>query len=61
MGHGKGIYCYANQGGGQFQREYWALPPGIKILVLPQFFYMSDQILGKKMKKNYFSGRNLTF
>ena len=35
-----------------FEREYQPLPPGTKILVMPQFSYMPDQILGKKMKKN---------
>ena len=64
------IYCYANQfsflGSSKSRQgflrkiEYWHLPPGIKILVVPQFSYMSDQILGKKMKNSIFRP-NLTF
>ena len=34
-------------GGGQFRKRYQPLPPGTKILVMPQFPYMPDQILGK--------------
>ena len=34
-----------------FEREYHPLPPGTKILVMPQFSNMSDQILGKEEKK----------
>ena len=34
-----------------FEREYQSLPAGIKVLVVPQFFYMPDQILGQKMRK----------
>ena len=37
-------------GGGGFQKAYQPLPPGTKILVMPQFSYMSDQILGKNEK-----------
>ena len=49
------IYCYANLGLVNFEREYWPLPPGINILVVPQFFYMPDQILEKKKGKNSIS------
>ena len=38
-------------GGHQFEREYQPLFPDTKILVMPQFSYMPDQISGKKMKK----------
>ena len=31
-----------------FEREYQPLTPGNKILVMPQFCYMPDRILGKK-------------
>ena len=55
------IYSYANLGVVNFEREYQPLPPGTKIRVIPQFSYMSDQILGKKEKKTQFSGQNLTF
>ena len=42
-----------------FKREYQPLPRGIQIPVVPQFFYMPDQILGKS-EKTQFSGQNLT-
>ena len=51
MGNNRDIYCYANRGLVNFRREYQPLPPGIKILVILQFSYIPDQILGKKMKK----------
>ena len=46
------ICCYANQGVMTFKREYQPLPFGTKILVMPQFSYMPDQILGKKLKNS---------
>ena len=49
MGNNRNIYCYANQGMINFEREYQPLPPGIKILVMPQFSYMPDQSFGKKV------------
>ena len=49
---GNNIYCYANRGMVNFEREYQLLPPGTKILVMPQFSYMPDQILGKKSKSS---------
>ena len=55
-GQYRGIYCYANRGLVNFERAYQPLPPDTKILVMPQFSYMPDQILGK-MKK----GQNLAF
>ena len=61
MGNNRNIYSYANWGVVNFEREYQPLPPGTKILVMPQFYYMSDQILGNKEKKAQFSGQNLTF
>ena len=33
-----------------FERAYQPLPPGTKILVMPQFSYMPDRILGKNEK-----------
>ena len=33
-----------------FQRAYQPLPPGTKILLMPQFSYMPDQFLGKNLK-----------
>ena len=48
MGYYKDIYCYANRRVVNFERDYQSQPPGTKILVMPQFFCMPDQILGKK-------------
>ena len=50
MGNNRDIYFYANRGVVNFEREYQPLSPRIKILVMSQFSYMQDQILGKKMK-----------
>ena len=55
MDNNRDIYCYANCGVVNFERAYQPLPPGTKILVMPQFSYMPDQFLGK-MKKS----QNLT-
>ena len=49
MGNNRDIYCYANRGVVNFEREYQPLPPGSKILVMPQFSNMPDQILGEKI------------
>ena len=48
MGNNRDIYSYSNGGVVNFEREYQSLPPGTKILVMPQFSYMS----GKNKKKN---------
>ena len=40
-------------GGDQFRKRISALPPGTKILVIPQSSYMPDQILGKNEKLNF--------
>ena len=48
MGNNRDIHCYANRGVIYFKRKYQPLPPGTKILVIPQFSYMPDQILGEK-------------
>ena len=48
MGNNRGIYCHANWEEVNFEREYQSIPPGTKILVMPQFPCMPDQILGKK-------------
>ena len=50
----KGHLLLCKSGVVNFKREYQPLSPGSKILVMPQFFYMPDQILGQK-------GQNLTF
>ena len=44
------IYCSANRGAVSFERKYQPLPPGTKIFVMPQFFYMPEKILGKNEK-----------
>ena len=44
------IYCYANWGMVNFERAYQPLPPGTKILMMLQFSYMPDQVLGKIKK-----------
>ena len=61
MGNNRDIYCYANREAVNFEREYQPLSPDTKILVMPQFPCMPDQILGKKNLKTQFSGQNLTF
>ena len=48
MGNNRDIYCYGNQGVVNFEREYQPLPSGTKILVMRQFSYMPNQILGKR-------------
>ena len=60
MGNNRDIYCYANRGMVNLEREYQPLPHGTKILVVPQFSYMPDQIL-EKSEKAQFSGQILTF
>ena len=57
MGNNRDIYCYANWGEVNFEREYWLLQPSIKILVVPQFSYMPDQILENKRKNSIFRPR----
>ena len=42
MGNNRDIYCYADRGVVNLEREYQCLPPGTKILVMPQFSYMSN-------------------
>ena len=54
MGNNRDIYCYANWWEVNFERAYQPLPPGTKILVMPQFSYMLDQFLGKKWKEPNF-------
>ena len=51
MGNNRDIYCYTNRRVVDFERAYQPLPPGTKILVMPQFSYMPDQILGKNEKE----------
>ena len=41
------IYCYANWEVVNFEREFQSLPPGTKILVMPELSYISDQIVEK--------------
>ena len=40
----KGHLLLCKSGVVNFKREYQPLSPGSKILVMPQFFYMPDQI-----------------
>ena len=47
MGNNRHIYCYANREAVNFKREYKPIPPDTKILVMPHFFCMPHQILGK--------------
>ena len=53
MGNNRDIYCYENRGVVNFETEYQPLPPGTKILVMLQFSYMPDQILGKNEKLDF--------
>ena len=53
MGNNRDIYYYTNRGVVNFEREYQPLPPGTKILVMPQFSNMSHQILGKIKTLNF--------
>ena len=50
MGNNRDIYCYANWGVVNLERAFQSLPPGTKILVIPQFSYKPDQFLGKIKK-----------
>ena len=54
MENNRDIYWYGNRGLVNFEREYPPLPPGTKILAMPQFSYMPDQILGKNWKNSIF-------
>ena len=75
MGNNRDIYCYADRGVINFEREYQFLPPSTKIFVMPQLFPTSwyqnpcdastflharPNFRGKG-KKTQFSGQNLTF
>ena len=57
MGNNRDIYCYANWGVVDFEREYQPLPSGTIILVMPQFASMPDQILGKNKKTRNFQAK----
>ena len=49
MGNYRDIYCYANRGEVVvFEREYQSLPPGTKIFVMLQFYYMPNQTIEQK-------------
>ena len=61
MGNNRNIYCYANREVVEFERKYQPLPSGTKILVMPQFSYKPDQILGEKMKKLNFQVKNFFY
>ena len=50
MSNNRDIYCYANRRVVNFERAYQPLRPGSKILVMPQFSCVPDQILGKRAK-----------
>ena len=51
ISNNRDIYCYANREVVDFERACHHLPPDTKILAMPQFSYIPDQILGKKWKK----------
>ena len=57
MGNNWDIYCYANRGWSISKENISPYPPGTKILVMPQFSYVPDQILGKKNEKNNFHAK----
>ena len=57
LGNGRDIYFYANRGVVNFEREHQSLRPGSKIIVMPQVSYMSDHIVGKKIKKLNFQAK----
>ena len=38
-----------------FERAYQPLPPGTKILVMPQFSYMPDLFLGKNEEPKFYN------
>ena len=50
MGNNRDIYCYEKWGVANFEGAYQPLPPGTKILVMPQFSYMPDQFFQKNEK-----------
>ena len=50
MSNNRDIYCYENRGVENLEIAYQPLPPGTKILVMPHFSCMPDQILGKNGK-----------
>ena len=54
ISNNRDIYCYAKRGVVNFEREYQPPSHGTKILVMPQFSYMPDQILGKKRENSIF-------
>ena len=62
IGNNMDIYCYANRGVFNFEREYQSLPPGT---ITPRdastFLHATPNFREKKMKKTQFSGQNLTF
>ena len=49
----KGTSIVMQIGGGQFQKKITVPTPGTKILVMPEFSYMPDQILANKNEKKY--------
>ena len=57
MGNNRDIYCHANQGDVNFDREYWLLPPRYRNLCNAQLSFMPDQILGKKNGKFNFQAK----
>ena len=54
MGNNRDIYRYTNWGMVNIERAYQPLPPGTKILVMPQFSYMPDQFLENNEKGSKF-------
>ena len=54
IGKNREIYCYANKGVVNSNRENWPLLPGIKIFALLWFSHMLDHIICHKLKKSVF-------
>ena len=54
MGNNRDTCCYANWGMVNFERACQLLPSGTKILVMPQFSYMPDQLFAKNEKRPKF-------
>ena len=56
MTYNRDIYCYANRGVVNFEREYWPLPPGINDAPI---FLHGRPNFKKKNEETKFSGQNL--
>ena len=54
MGNNRDIYCYATRRVVNFERAYQPLPPGTKILVMPQFVLHARPNIGKNENRPKF-------